>query len=1384
MSRKFLIFAIMIFIIAIGAVSAQDINNDTVVSYENPNTDELSTLAVDDETTDILQDPSHARFNIENRTSILDISVLDDDDLYVKEGMVYLSLEDYGTIMYTELCEDNYGISFDLYQYYNMLPNTLMITYEGENYNVDNLNISVDKITDSIIANDVVGESSFSATFLDRNGNPLTNERGSFSVYDNDRYYNHFDIFTDDNGVAVIDKPIPIGNYRVLINNFGTGQYKNCGWNITEEDENKIAEIVVYQSGSELIVGAVDKDGNKISHGTFDFTSEHAERSYADLWGESSTFSLLAFDINGYPQNIRIDFTSGDYYPANATVYVDEVNDTIEAQDVVDGSSFNARFLDTWGNPITKTTVVFSIASDDFHYHYTSYVSTDENGLASVKPALEVGNYTVWLNNMHTSQSKTFWWNITKRDESKFVDIVASQNGSALILSAVDKDGNNLTAGDFKVTSENGDYNYVGLYGESYAVMGLYRYDVSGFPQNMRIDFTNDDYYPANATVYVSKLNDTIEAQDVVDSFSFNVTLFDDQLNPLTDGYFSFDVGNNSYYKHLQPEIDSEGFASVTLILPIGYYNVEITNLVTSQSKTFWWNMTKEDESKKSSINVTRDKYRFTIDVTVADGKIVNDGHIRIHVNEDYNTFFVDVNNGTAVFDYESQYWRSDGERNLIFTFENDNYYPSDATLSFPFKSTIKSENSKGSRFNATFTDMDGNLLKGHDVLFTLYDQGTKKFIENITRKTDANGLAYLEKTDSCYEYDVEVINLDTYQHMVYTWINKKEIEISLVAIYDNETDCYVTTNETLTFKTSPDATGTVSGYIVDRVCYEKITDGEFTVVLPNPGKYSLYLAYHGDGNYSSKTNILFNVLFNEFLVPDMTISENLTGDYGEKVNFTVNLKYGSIVISNASVEIMVGNDTYNMTTDDAGNIALPLELDAGKYDVSVIYAGSFDYYSVNKNTTLTINKIDPTIDVNKTIIDYGEKLIVNVDDDAEGEITAIINGKNYTASVANGTVTIDLEGLDTGNYTASISYSGDNNYNALTKEFNITVEADKSDIISAPDVTKYYGGAERFVVTVTDYQTNPLANKSVTVVINGVSYTRKTNANGTTSFPLGINSGIYNVTVTVDNKTISSVVTILSTVNGTDIVKMYRNGTQYWATFLDSEGKYLANGTAVLFNINGVMYERKISGDKGLAKLNINLAQGNYIITASNPVTGDNTANNITVLPLLTENNDITKYYRNGTQYTVKVLGDDGNPVGAGENVTFNINGVFYTRQTDANGTAKLNINLQPGDYIITAQYKGSMVSNNIKVLPVLNASDISMKYRDGTQFEANLVDGQGKPYAGQTITFNINGVFYNRATDSSGIAKLNINLMPGEYIITSSYNGSSIANTIKINA
>ena len=545
---------------------------------------------------------------------------------------------------------------------------------------------------------------------------------------------------------------------------------------------------------------------------------------------------------------------------------------------------------------------------------------------------------------------------------------------------------------------------------------------------------------------------------------------------------------------------------------------------------------------------------------------------------------------------------------------------------------------------------------------------------------------------------------------------------------------------------------------------------------------------YPGDENYNGFTEsvdiIVNRVDSNISLVVDDSFEGNpyyvnvlLPGSATGNVTIILNGKKQTIDIDDAEIFPIIGTLIMMVTYDN---------LTVGDYNVTAIYHGDEYFSPSNASAHFTISpKENVTMNVSALPVDEGENITINIElpEDAIGAtVTAVVDGENITVQVMDPDVAITLPALPAGNYTVPVIYSGNYKYYSLAEDVNVSVKS-KSDIINAPDVTKYFNGPERFAVTVTDFEGNPLANKSVVININGVSYSRTTDANGSASIALGLNSGVYDVNITVDNQTVNAVVSILTTVNGTDLIKVFRNATQYFATFRDSQGNYLKDGEAVRFNINGVMYDRQVSGNEGLAKLNINLNQGQYVITAMNLVTGESSANNITVIPRIIENYDIIKYYRNGTQYTVKVIGGDGNPVGAGENVSFNINGVFYTRQTDANGTAKLNINLQPGNYVITAEYKDCLVSNNIKVLPILNATDLTKKYGTSDQFVATLVDGQGKAYSEQKVQFNINGIFYYRTTDAFGQAKLNINLMPGEYIITSSYNGSSIANKITIN-
>lgn len=372
-------------------------------------------------------------------------------------------------------------------------------------------------------------------------------------------------------------------------------------------------------------------------------------------------------------------------------------------------------------------------------------------------------------------------------------------------------------------------------------------------------------------------------------------------------------------------------------------------------------------------------------------------------------------------------------------------------------------------------------------------------------------------------------------------------------------------------------------------------------------------------------------------------------------------------------------------------------------------------------------------------------------------------------------------------NSTGKLTTDNTDNISILYE--NIDMNNSRTDtFLNTSDVIKYYGGSERYGIYLYDNESNPLAEKSVSIFINGLEIHRSTNNIGYTSIPIILQPGNYSVSCFFSGDdeykpcNSSGWVFINSTIHGDDLTKYFRNSSQYYCLFFCVDGVALAN-TTVTFNINGVMYNRT-TNSSGWARLNINLLPGNYIITAINPVNHEMHYNNITVLPIIVDNKNLVKYYRNASQYVVLILGPTGNPVGSGENVTFNINGVFYTRHTNSSGHAKLNINLEPGNYVLTVEYNNFRVSNNITVLSILVSEDLHMGYMDGSYFEVIVLDSQGNPHKNQTVTFNINGVFYTRHTGNDGAARLRINLMssPEPYIITSYCNNLVISNHIYI--
>ena len=341
---------------------------------------------------------------------------------------------------------------------------------------------------------------------------------------------------------------------------------------------------------------------------------------------------------------------------------------------------------------------------------------------------------------------------------------------------------------------------------------------------------------------------------------------------------------------------------------------------------------------------------------------------------------------------------------------------------------------------------------------------------------------------------------------------------------------------------------------------------------------------------------------------------------------------------------------------------------------------------------------------------------------------------------------------------------------------------------IQSSDVVKYYKNDTQYTATFFDANGNPLVDQKIPIFINNGNYSRTTNSNGTINFLINLAAGNYTITVAnpVTRETASNNVTVLPTLKANDVVKTYRNDTQYEALVLDGQGKALAN-TVVTFNINGVFYNRT-SKANGIAKLNINLEPKSYVITAVRTDNGETISNNITVLSSI-NGKDIKKYYRNGTQYYANFTNSKGLPL-VNSTVTFNINGVLYDRKTNVNGTAKLNINLEPGKYVLTATnpVTKEKKSNTIEVLNKIetknsqSGGNVSIEYNTGAKYTVALHEDDGSLAKNKQVTFNINGVLYKRTSNENGTASLTINLRPGDYVITSEFQGSKLSNLIKV--
>ena len=702
---------------------------------------------------------------------------------------------------------------------------------------------------------------------------------------------------------------------------------------------------------------------------------------------------------------------------------------------------------------------------------------------------------------------------------------------------------------------------------------------------------------------------------------------------------------------------------------------------------------------------------------------------------------------------------------------------------------------------------VENNYPRSSDLIFNITSEEPGKILIDVTIDKKATGnIAVVVDGD---KYDVAIVNgsakltLSDLPAGVY-YIEAKYNGNSIVTESYNSTkftidlidssiaveakDIKCGEEAVITATVTNGATGTVTFFVNGKTYVVDITDSVATLKIADltTGDYPVFAYYNGDKYYKTSYN---STTFNVAKLASTTTVNVSDIKVGEDAVISIAVPE----ITSGVVSVTVGDAIYNVAVvDGKGSLTLS-GLASGSYDVVAKFNGDDKYLASEDSAKFNVTKLASTIDIAVDNIKVGEDAVISValPEDATGEVIISVNGKNYTVMTKYGMANVTISDLANGTYSVDAFYNGDDIYAPIKNStaFTVSKVSDYNMTVDIADIVK--GENATITVSVPEDGTG-----SVIVTINGTDY-NGTVVNGTAKVIIpGLDEGSYKVVTfyTGDNKYDSMIVNGTITVNKNtrttlimdDVVKYFRGSQKLIAKLVDGFGNPIANAT-VYFTINGRVYA-KITDENGMASMGIGLVPNEYKVSAVFNGTDDYdmaTADATVLVKSTILGNDTTLYFLNGTSYVAKFLDSDGNAL-ANTTVKFNIDGVFYTRVTDENGMASLNIRLDPNSYIITAYnpVTGEQRANEVTVLPRIIAEDLSMKYLDGSSFNATLVDGQGKAVVGVNITFNVNGVFYHKTTDANGVARLNIRLMPGDYIITSTYDKCWASNKITISA
>ncbi len=438
-------------------------------------------------------------------------------------------------------------------------------------------------------------------------------------------------------------------------------------------------------------------------------------------------------------------------------------------------------------------------------------------------------------------------------------------------------------------------------------------------------------------------------------------------------------------------------------------------------------------------------------------------------------------------------------------------------------------------------------------------------------------------------KYIIDVVTSDEINHIYGS--NSTELVVSKVSDYTFTpivpSDAKVDDTVTINVELPSDATGTVIVSVGDNnFSADASANVEINITGLVAGDNNIVVTYSGDDKYVNKSSE--GILTAEKVELDIT-NETLNVETPEG---TVNPEF-SIALPNdatGNLTVIVNNKTYTQGLVNGSAKITVDDLTPGDYNATVTYTGDDKYDAITTTTNLTVPKVDVPINNNTLVTDTPKgtttpEFSIVLPNDATGNLTVTINGKDYTQELVNGSAKVTIPNLTPGDYNATITYSGDDKYDPIVS--NTTVSVPKP-VLTAKNISMLYTSGTKYTVQV-KVDGKAVTGKTVNFVINGKKTTAKTDKNGYASVKITLppKSKAYKVTANYLGVKVTNKVTVKSIVVAKNLKAKKSAKTLKIKVTLKKVNKKYLKGKKVTLKFKGKTYKVK-TNKKGVATFTI----------------------------------------------------------------------------------------------------------------------------------------------------------------------------------------------------